>query len=77
MFKAKINLREDEAAFLERYRAFGYKDKSSMIREALRMFREHKEREALEESARLYEDAYERDSELQALTDSAAEDWPE
>ncbi len=75
--KAKINLGEEEAAFLERHGAFGFKDKSSMVREALRLLREQKEREALEESACLYEEVYEKDSELQALTDSAVEDWPE
>jgi Arc/MetJ-type ribon-helix-helix transcriptional regulator len=77
MIQTKISLREEEAAFLDRHRALGFKDKSSMVRQALRNFQRQKEGERLRESAQIYAELYEEDTELASLTDSAMEDWPE
>ena len=56
---------------------YGFKDKSSVIRKALKQFRKELERKSLEKSADLYAEIYEQDSELKKLTESALSGWPE
>jgi hypothetical protein len=77
MMQAKFNCREDQVAFLSSYKEYGFKDKSSMIREALNLLKKECELQKLRQSAELYAEIYEEDSELRELTDSAVQGWPE
>ena len=77
MQQAKFSCKEDQVAFLNSYKEYGFKDKSSMIREALNLLRKERELEKLRESAELYAETYDEDSELKELTATATHGWPE
>jgi hypothetical protein len=77
MLQTKFICKKDQAAFLNSYKEYGFKDKSSMIREALNLLRKERELEKLRESAKLYAEIYDEDSELKKLTASAVHGWPE
>jgi len=77
MIQAKFSCSDEELAFLNRYKNYGFRDKSSMIREALNLFRKERELEQLRQSADLYAIVYDEDSELKELTDAAVQGWPE
>ncbi len=62
--------------FLNMYREFGFKDKSSLVRSAIEEFIRSVEKQKLEKSAKLYAEIYKEDSELRDLTNSAIENWP-
>ncbi|MEI7867419.1 MAG: hypothetical protein WCI11_05975 [Candidatus Methylumidiphilus sp.] len=78
MIQAKFNLEESHIHFLEQCKAHGFKDKSEVVRNALDKLRleVEKQQHELQESALLYAEAYEEDSELKALTESGITDWP-
>ena len=75
--QAKLSIHEDQAVFLSSYKEHGFKDKSSMMREALNLLKKELESNKLRESADLYAEIYSEDAELKALTDAAAKEWPE
>ena len=77
MLQAKFSCKEDQIAFLNSYRDYGFKDKSSMIREALNLLRKERDRQTLQQSADLYAETYDKDSELRELTAATAHGWPE
>ena len=77
MQQAKFSCKENQVEFLNRYKDYGFKDKSALVRESLDLLREKLESQKLRESADLYAETYMEDSELKALTDSAAQGWPE
>ena len=77
MSQAKFNCTEDQASFLNSYKEYGFKDKSSMIREALNLLRKEREMEKLRQSADLYAEIYDEDIELKELTAVAVDGWPE
>jgi hypothetical protein len=77
MYQAKISLTEPLVEFLTRYKAYGFKDKSAMVRTALTQLQRELELEQLKESAALYAELYEDDAELQEITETALEGWPE
>ena len=77
MQQAKFSLTPSLVDFLGDYRAYGFKDKSSMVRVALQRFREELELQSLKQSANLYAEIYEEDEELQELTEMAVQEWPE
>jgi len=77
MPQAKFSCKEDQVAFLNRYKEYGFKDKSSMIREALNLLRKERELQKMRQSADLYAETYDEDSEIKELTASAAHGWPE
>jgi len=77
MRQAKFSVEERQSAFLEQHRAYGFKDKSSMVRAALDRLMEELELQSLKESADLYAEIYETDRELEELTDTAISGWPE
>jgi len=63
--------------FLNNYKAYGFNDRSAMVREALNRFRKELELEDLKRSAELYEEIYSRDEDIKKLTDMAVTGWPE
>ena len=77
MQQAKISINDEQVEFLENHKLYGYKDKSSMVREALECLKEEVERKSLRQSADLYAEIYDNESELKELTASAISEWPE
>ena len=77
MQQAKFSLTLSLMEFLNNYRFYGFKDKSSMVRAALLRLKEELELQSLRQSANLYVEVYEEDSELQELTEVAVVGWPE
>ncbi len=77
MQQAKFSLTPPLVEFLGDYRTYGFKDKSTMVRVALQRLQEELELQSLKQSANLYAEVYEKDEELQALTESAVQEWPE
>lgn len=76
MQQAKISFDEDQILFINKYEELGFKDKSSLVRSAIKEYIRLTDRKKLIESARLYAEIYREDSDLQNLTNSAIEDWP-
>lgn len=76
MIQAKFSLESPQIDFLNKYKDYGFKDKSEMVRAAIFKLQSELELKALTESAKLYADLYENDQELQQLTKSAQEGWP-
>lgn len=77
MLQAKFTIKEDQIDILNSYKEYGFKDKSSMMREALNLLKKERERQKLRESAKLYAEIYQEDMDLQSLTESAVKGWPE
>lgn len=76
MIQAKFSLEESQVRFLEQCKAYGFKDKSEVVRSALDQLRKDLETRRLQESAELYAEVYAEDAELRDLTESAILDWP-
>lgn len=72
-----LTLDEKQAQFLDRYREYGFKDKSEVLITALQRLQSELEAKELQESAELYAEIYQEDRELQELTESALEGWPQ
>ncbi len=77
MQHAKFSLTPPLVEFLGDYRAYGFKDRSSMVRIALQRFREELELQSLQQSASLYAELYAQDEKSHELTETAIADWPE
>ena len=77
MLQAKFSVEEAQARFLNNYKAYGFKDKSSMLRAAINHFKKEFELERLKKSADLYSEIYSEDKDLKELTEIAATGWPE
>lgn len=71
MIQAKFTLEEAHLRFVNMFREFGFKDKSSVVRAALERLEYELEQENLRQSAALYAEIYENDPELQELTTAA------
>lgn len=74
--QAKFSLDEDQVAFLDRHRHYGFKDRSAVVRAALDRLREEIRNRELDESARLWAELYEEDPESQAWVEDASRAWP-
>ncbi len=77
MIQAKFSVDETQAYFLKNFKAYGFKDKSSMLRAAIDHFKKEIEYESLRKSADLYSEVYSQDDELKELTEKALSGWPE
>lgn len=77
MLQAKFSLKESQARFLSRYKDYGFKDKSTMLRIAIDQFKKSLELEQLKQSAALYSEVYSEDDDLKKLTEAATDGWPE
>ena len=77
MLQAKFSINETQAQFLNNFKAYGFKDKSSMLRKAIEHFKKEKELESLRKSADLYSKIYSEDDDLKELTETALNGWPE
>lgn len=77
MQQAKFSLTFSLIEFLNNYKSYGFKDKSSMVRAALMRLKDELDRQSLKQSANLYAEIYEEDTTLQEMTELALADWPE
>ena len=77
MRQAKFSVEQSQLDFLTNYSAYGFKDKSSMVRKALNRLKEELELQSLRQSADLYAEIYTANPELKELTESAISGWPE
>jgi len=77
MLQVKFSVKETQAQFLNNFKVYGFKDKSSMLREAIELFKKEMELESLRKSAELYSEIYSEDDDLKELTETALNGWPE
>ena len=77
MLQAKFSVEETQAHFLSNFKAYGFKDKSSMLRASIDYFKKEMELETLKRSADLYSEIYSEDDDLKGLTQTAVTGWPE
>ena len=77
MQQAKFSLTSPLVEFLSNHKRFGFKDKSSMVQASLQRLKEELELQNLRQSADLYAEVYEHDTELQEVTETAITGWPE
>ncbi len=77
MLQAKFSVKESQSRFLSRYKDYGFKDKSTMLRVAIDLFKKNLELEQLKQSADLYAEVYSEDNDLKELTETALDGWPE
>ncbi len=77
MRQAKFSVKEEQAYFLNSFKAYGFKDKSSMLRTAIDHFKNKLELENLRKSAELYSEIYSENDNLRELTETAITGWPE
>lgn len=77
MKQSKISFSEEQIQFINKYFEMGFKDKSELVRRALKEYQKKIEEKELIESAKLYAKIYKSDKDLRLLTDSAIDEWPE
>ncbi len=77
MIQVKLSINEMQARFLNKYRSYGFKDRSSMLRTAIELFEKRLEMESLRRSADLYAEVYAEDEELRDLVEASLKGWPE
>ena len=77
MLQAKFSVETNQAHFLKNYKAYGFKNKSSMLRAALDHYKKDVELESLINSADLYSEIYSENDDLKELTETALTGWPE
>ncbi len=77
MQQAKVTLSPLWVEFLNDYKRFGFKGKSSMVQVALQRMEEQLTLQQLQQSANLYAELYEEEAELRELTETAITGWPD
>ena len=77
MIQAKFSVEETQAEFLNSHMAYGFKDKSAMVRAAIENLKKEIGQKRLMESADLYSEVYSGDGDLKTLTEAATSGWPE
>ena len=77
MLQAKFSVDTNQAHFLSNYKAYGFKNKSSMLRAAIDHYKKDVEFENLRKSADLYSEIFSEDDDLKDLTETAVTGWPE
>jgi len=76
MNQIKLTLSEPLLQFLDHHRAYGFRDRSELVRTALACFQKDLESRELEESAQLYGEVYKEDRESQHWVEESSQDWP-
>ena len=77
MQQAKFSIEDAQVHFLNNFKTYGFKDKSSLIRTAIDHFKKKLELENLRKSAELYSEIYSENDSLKELTETAITGWPE
>lgn len=76
MAQVKVTLKPDLLKFIDNYPQFGYGSRTQIINAAIELLQQKLEQEELSKSAQIYQEIYETDAELQALTEEGLENWP-
>ncbi len=76
MIQASFTINDSQASFLNRFRVYGFTNKSAPVRAALERFQQEVERQQLIDSANLYAEIYAEGKSLQMLTQAALAGWP-
>ncbi|MBT9586548.1 hypothetical protein IV102_24605 [bacterium] len=76
MNQIKLTLSDPLLEFLGRHRTYGFRDRSELVRTALARYQKDLEQRELEESAQLYSELYEPDSESHHWVEDSSRDWP-
>ena len=74
MQQAKFSVEEAQAHFLNNFQAYGFKDKSSLVRAAIDHLKNKLELENLKKSAELYSELYSENDNLKELTETCLSD---
>lgn len=77
MQQAKFSITPPLMEFLADHQRYGFKDKSAMVRAALRQLQQEIELRSLNQSAELYAEIYAEDADIRELTEAALAEWPE
>lgn len=77
MIQTKFDIHENQMQFLNRYKNYGFKNKSALVRKAIEVLQKQIEQDRLLKSAELYAEIYQEDKEIQKLTHAAISEWPE
>ena len=77
MQQAKFSVEEEHVNFLNSFKTYGFKDKSSLVRTAIDHLKNKLELENLKKSAELYSEIYSEDESLKELTEVTLTGWPE
>ncbi len=77
MPQVKVTLEGKAISFIDNHQKYGYSSRTELVRDAITRLQQELEQKELEESARIYQEIYEEDIELQELTDGAATEWLE
>ena len=77
MNQAKFSLTPEHLRLLGDYKAWGFKDKSEMVRMALNELEQRLLRQSLTASAEIYAEVNQDEPDLQALTEMASQAWPQ
>lgn len=77
MKQAKFSISDEQLVFLDKHKAYGFKDRSECVREALERLRLALHREEIERSAALYAELLEEDIESTDWLEDAVREWPE
>ncbi len=77
MQQAKFSVEETQVNFLNNFKIYGFKDKSSLVRTAIEYYKNKLELESLKESAELYAEVYSEEDSLKELTETALNGWSE
>lgn len=75
MKEQTFELDESQIKFLQSCQKYGFKDANEVVRIAIKRLELALEAEQLEESAALYAEIYEEDTDLQELTELGLEEW--
>lgn len=76
MQQVKVSLEREHLEFLQQFNMYGFRDKSALVREALRRLHTEFEKKQLQFSADLYAEMYDEDEDLPKLTEAALDGWP-
>ena len=77
MPQVKVTLEEKAISFIDNHRKYGYSSRTELVRDAIARLQQQLEQKELEESALIYQEIYDTDTELQELTDGATTEWLE
>lgn len=77
MKQAKFSLTVSHMKFLEQARTYGFKDRSQAVRIALDRLMHDMREQQLRESAMIYSETLDEDSETKEWLEDAAEEWPD
>ena len=76
MPQAKFSLSKALIDFINRHEAWGFPDKSALVRQALDQMKARLAQDHLAESARLYAEIYAEEQDLRDLAEAALGGWP-